>query len=36
MNRDFMAFMREHYNHLTADHFGHTVVGPDDNDDDGS
>ena len=26
MNRDFMQHMRETYNHLTADHFGCTVV----------
>ena len=29
MNRDFMEYMREHYNHLTNDHFGKTVVNPD-------
>ena len=28
MNKDFMEYMREHYNHLTQDHFGHTVVSP--------
>ena len=26
MNRDFMQFMREQYNHLTKDHFGKTIV----------
>jgi hypothetical protein len=26
MNRDFMQFMREHYNELTKDHFQRTVV----------
>ena len=26
MNRKFMEFMRKHYNHLTKDHFGYTVV----------
>ena len=26
MNRDFMRFMRKHYNHLTKDHFGLTVI----------
>ena len=26
MNRKFMKFMREHYNHLTTDSFGKTVV----------
>ena len=26
MNREFMEYMREHYNHLTKDQFGHTVV----------
>ena len=30
MNRAFMVFMRTHYNHLTRDHFGHTVVNPED------
>ena len=29
MNRDFMIYMREHYNHLTKDTFGRTVVSPD-------
>ena len=29
MNREFMKFMRENYNHLTSDHFGRTVI-PDD------
>ena len=29
MNRDFMKFMRTHYNDLTKDHFGRTVVDPD-------
>ena len=33
MNRDFMEFMRAHYNHLTNDHFGHTVVSPEDGED---
>ena len=28
MNRDFMQFMRTHYNHLTKDHFGKTVIDP--------
>ena len=28
MNRDFMLHMRAHYNHLTRDQFGHTVVSP--------
>ena len=28
MNRTFMEFMRKHYNHLTKDHFGITVVDP--------
>jgi hypothetical protein len=26
----FMTFMCTHYNHLTHDHFGHTVVNPED------
>ena len=26
MNRNFMEFMREHYNHLTKDHFGKTII----------
>ena len=26
MNRNFMLFMRENYNHLTTDHFQRTVV----------
>ena len=26
MNRKFMEFMREHYNHLTEDHFKRTVI----------
>ena len=30
MNRAFMTFMCMHYNHLTHDHFGHTVVNPED------
>ena len=29
MNREFMEYMRKHYNHLTRDHFGKTVVSPD-------
>ena len=29
MNRKFMEYMRKHYNHLTKDHFGKTVVSPD-------
>ena len=29
MNREFMQFMRKHYNHLTKDHFGRTIVDPD-------
>ena len=29
MNRDFMKFMREHYNYLTKQTFGRTVVDPD-------
>ena len=28
MNREFMKYMRQHYNHLTSDHFGQTVVEP--------
>ena len=28
MNRKFMEYMRKHYNHLTKDHFGKTVVSP--------
>ena len=27
-----MEFMREHYNHLTSDHFGKTIIGDDDDD----
>ena len=36
MNRDFMQFMRTHYNHLTKDHFGKTIIDdlPDDKDED--
>jgi hypothetical protein len=30
MNREFMTFVRTHYKHLTHDHFGHTVVDPED------
>ena len=26
MNREFMQYMREHHNELTADHFKRTVV----------
>ena len=29
MNRDFMQFMRKHFNHLTKDHFGKTTVDED-------
>ena len=28
INREFMVYMRQHYNHLTNDHFGQTVVDP--------
>ena len=34
MNRDFMEFMRAHYNHLTGDHFGFMVISPEDGEDD--
>ena len=34
MNRDYMEFMREHYNHLTKDHFGKTIVNVEAIDDD--
>ena len=29
MNRKFILFMREHYNYLTTDHFGRTIVDAD-------
>lgn len=34
MNRDFMQFMREHYNYMTKDHFQRTVVDEEPGDDD--
>ena len=33
MNRDFMQFMRKHYNELTKDHFQRTVVDEEPGDD---
>ena len=27
MNRKFMEFMRKHYNHLTTNYFGKTIIG---------
>ena len=33
MNREFMQYMREHHNELTADHFKRTVVDEEPGDD---